>query len=594
MKWTACATGGTLTETVARRAAEGRFLYALRRQDAAALARLTGAPVTPLAELFHDAGLRPAADLDRAADRFSAEEPGAYLKERGLHDPLVVFPSSVAARVRRPAVLVLPAGIPSRPPAGWGEAFDEAIRLRFEPRSPAPQVLHACYGIFDQARHALRLRPDAVVFATVGNSALALLEEGKELSYPPTRFAFYLDRLRRALGGLPCGPDREIDFLRTLAEEPVFDWEPDAEATLLCGVDDAPVVPLGRVALIGMAETESGECERETRHAHALSTELHLFRYAYAGGKPRTASRAYELRRLETGGDEETLEAPDEAAAPPAPPAAVSTSAAAAAPLPAADEPPAAQRTLSNSVLMAYLACPRRFFLSRVLGLEEPPSPPRLVGLAVHAILEAHHSAGAPADPETFVEEFVRGEAGERITPVELRLITREVLELYAAYLESGVGELGETLATEKKWRFDLEGLPFTARIDRLVRVDGGFLLVDYKTGGKKKEVAHKRQMTREPELGKDNCDWQVPLYVTGAEAAGFSPVVAFCFIYVRSGERPEAVTLHVPEIRAEIRKGLDNALTVARMLRRDARFEPPPRPPCRTGECFFRVACGG
>ncbi len=210
----------------------------------------------------------------------------------------------------------------------------------------------------------------------------------------------------------------------------------------------------------------------------------------------------------------------------------------------------------SASALETYLACPHRFFVSRVLGLEAREEPiegldPRQLGNIYHRLLEAVYKdcdeqARTQADPLIAALERVAG-------PILDEAPTREGFRVSAWWYQTRneiVENIRRTLAaltaldgayvpTLLEMRFDCEipaenpletPLRLHGIIDRLDRApDGRLRVIDYKTAG---PTEFSRNALSE---GKKV---QLPLYAAGARAVLGGEIGEGFYWHVRSAER--------------------------------------------------------
>ncbi len=162
-------------------------------------------------------------------------------------------------------------------------------------------------------------------------------------------------------------------------------------------------------------------------------------------------------------------------------------------------------RPESASGLEAVLTCPRRYYISRRLRLEDPEGwdsedlSPLKRGNWIHRVLELFFVRAGDDDwrvPRALLEalflETLAKEAGERSTPGHqnylrnyipsyLRALTRHVNEF-----EAPLRDLAGPRRVLSEFAFapcDTNGFSLRGRIDRIDLYEGGFGLWDYKTG---------------------------------------------------------------------------------------------------------------
>lgn len=149
---------------------------------------------------------------------------------------------------------------------------------------------------------------------------------------------------------------------------------------------------------------------------------------------------------------------------------------------------------LSYSLIQDYERCPRCAYVKHVLRFPEPEGPRAALGIAVHGALERFYDAwrsaesiGSPrpglADLLRFGEQALRAGAGSRLDP-EVR---RQALAQLRMVHERLHDPRAEVLEVEKRVQFPYERggqtHEFIAKIDRIDRLEGGFRIIDYKTG---------------------------------------------------------------------------------------------------------------
>ncbi len=190
--------------------------------------------------------------------------------------------------------------------------------------------------------------------------------------------------------------------------------------------------------------------------------------------------------------------------------------------------------TLSATTFSSYLACPFRFILKRILGMEEVDTKKmemdaRDFGSLCHSALEVL-AAGSNLAVETNYEEVcqalvealgevVRQHYGPR--PPATILLQAEVaanrLKLAARYHVDALNEGWQVVATERVFGKEdgewlVAGMPLTGMIDRIEKnTEGRYRLIDYKTSGRASSAfeAH-LQILKRTESAQDFPDWML------------------------------------------------------------------------------------
>jgi hypothetical protein len=162
------------------------------------------------------------------------------------------------------------------------------------------------------------------------------------------------------------------------------------------------------------------------------------------------------------------------------------------------------------------------FYLRRILGLKGPGSEHMSLGLLVHKVLAEFHRPGR-TDFSTGQMLRLLDEAaiGLLLLPESLAQ-ARALLDAYAGDMRIGTEE---TLAVERKFELELGGARIHGRIDRIVALEDGVKVIDYKTRGRGKARKHKNAVARLDDI-------QLPLYTLAARALG-REVRAFSYIYL-------------------------------------------------------------
>lgn len=167
----------------------------------------------------------------------------------------------------------------------------------------------------------------------------------------------------------------------------------------------------------------------------------------------------------------------------------------------------AAKERVSVTNISAYLACPFRYYLERVLGMSAP-DPERVewssrdFGNVMHDVLEVWGQDEVARDLEDAVElegwfhAALADEVGARFgssVPLAVELQVRSMQQRFTwlARKQAEVRRAGwRVVEVEKEFQLEMDGALLTGKIDRIDRHEGGAIRVlDYKTGTKAKDV---------------------------------------------------------------------------------------------------------
>ncbi|RKY16510.1 MAG: hypothetical protein DRP63_05270 [Planctomycetota bacterium] len=523
-----------------------------------------------IGDLLREAGVKFVDVFERCAHMLAEDiKDGSdyqqYLAEIGCYDLPLRLPADVLARYG-PFCVLAPQWL------RWDRNAAKSAGCVVVEVSPSEQFageVRCCCAanLADQTRQVERLALPAALTTANTNSFLFLAMGTRD--FPRSRVVRidgqqkYASLLRRF--GLE---ERWRQWALLVETQQVVDWS--ATQPFVCPAEDAPLLPFSEVVVCGLVEGE-GKGDFSIRVGGLLAQErLHLLRYSEHRGKPVFADVAYEWRC----GDERTA-------------------------VERASEPMAwLQRTrvrlkipyLSPSALETYLECPRKFLFRR-LGVPEPESAGMLLGSTIHRILELHHK-GKLRNAKRAAEAFL---ADKDITPLERTLIIQDAVALYHRYLASGLAEEACVYDCERRFELTLDGVPFVCKVDRIDRTQQGFVIVDYKRRGDKKETALLNLFSGDWQEGVKK-DYQVPLYVEALRREGLRPVAGFLYIFLdfKNSGRVECVFLPWHKIEERLEGALMSAAELARHILEDEHFEPPPAPPCTTRRwCPFRHLCG-
>jgi len=151
---------------------------------------------------------------------------------------------------------------------------------------------------------------------------------------------------------------------------------------------------------------------------------------------------------------------------------------------------------LSASDLELYRTCPLKYKFARVFGIPQDPTINQRFGILIHRVLENFHKErSAHGGGEDGMRRLMRlFEAGWRRSGFgssddELQFRDKAV-EALRRYWEQEESTPAEPVWVERKFDFSIGPHHLRGRVDRVDRLpDGGFELIDYKTGERKSEA---------------------------------------------------------------------------------------------------------
>ncbi len=233
--------------------------------------------------------------------------------------------------------------------------------------------------------------------------------------------------------------------------------------------------------------------------------------------------------------------------------------------------------SLSASDLSLYLTCPLKYKFARVFGIPQEPTINQRFGILIHNVLERFHKEPPESEEEglglltnLFETGWRRTGFGATDDELQFRDRAREALRLY--WERERVAE-GEPVWLEKKFDFKVGEHHVRGRVDRVDRLpDGGYELIDYKTGERRTEA----------ELEND---LQLALYRLAAREAWEIEASSGSYYYVLDADKVAA------PIRADDAERVERTvLQVGEgVLSQD--FEPRPSPTV-CGWCDYRLIC--
>ena len=230
---------------------------------------------------------------------------------------------------------------------------------------------------------------------------------------------------------------------------------------------------------------------------------------------------------------------------------------------------------LSASDIETYRTCPLKYKFARVFRIPSEPTLNQRFGILVHQVLERFHAGGAVS--RSLPELLGLLEAGWRRggfgDSEEERQLRTKATNSLIRYHERFQGEEGEPVWFEKAFQFKLGPHLLRGRVDRVDRLpDGGYELIDYKTG-RPKTAAQLRE------------DVQLSLYAVGARESWQLEAAHQAYYYVLDDEK-------VPVERDEADRDwiTDTVLEVADGIQGQG-FEPTPSY-AACSMCDYRIAC--
>lgn len=228
---------------------------------------------------------------------------------------------------------------------------------------------------------------------------------------------------------------------------------------------------------------------------------------------------------------------------------------------------------LSASDIETYRGCPLRYKFARVLRVPQEPTINQRFGILVHQILERYHqSAGDSLEEMLGLLETGWRRAGFGDSEEERQLRDKAGSALRRYYRRVSA-EPVQPVWFERPFSFRMGPHTLRGRVDRVDRlVDGGYELIDYKTGRPRSASALKE-------------DVQLSLYAVGAREAWQLATRQLSYLYVLDDEK-----IRVPSNEIDAGWITDTVEEVAGgILAQD--FEPTPSYSV-CSMCDYRIAC--
>lgn len=228
---------------------------------------------------------------------------------------------------------------------------------------------------------------------------------------------------------------------------------------------------------------------------------------------------------------------------------------------------------LSASDIETYRLCPLKYKFARVFRIPEEPTINQRFGIAVHQVLERYHAQGGGSLEDLMhLFEVAWRRSGFGHSADELQFREKAVTAL-TQYWQLDREREGEPVWFERGFSFKLGEHMVRGRVDRVDKLpDGGYELIDYKTGRPKTE-----SQLRE--------DIQLSLYQMGAREAWGLPGSAQSYYYVLDNEKVpvEHTEDELDRVRGTVTDIADGIMA--------QEFEPHPRPDI-CAVCDYRIIC--
>jgi DNA helicase II / ATP-dependent DNA helicase PcrA len=235
--------------------------------------------------------------------------------------------------------------------------------------------------------------------------------------------------------------------------------------------------------------------------------------------------------------------------------------------------------SLSASDLDLYLTCPLKYKFRRVFGIPEEPTINQRFGILIHSVLERFHKEPGEGEAgdgglaelmDLFESGWRRSGFGSSDDELQFRDRAREAMRLY---WERESESEGEPAWLERKFDIRIGEHQVRGRVDRVDRLpDGGYELIDYKTGERKSEAQLEN-------------DLQLALYRLAAREAWGLEAGTGSYYYVLDADKVAAPVMPDDAERVE-----RTVLEVGEgVLGQD--FEPRPAP-TTCSWCDYRLIC--
>ena len=219
------------------------------------------------------------------------------------------------------------------------------------------------------------------------------------------------------------------------------------------------------------------------------------------------------------------------------------------------------KRPLSYSKFWTYTDCPLQYKLAYIDKIPEKPRPEYSMGRSIHKAIELFHRRGPS---KTTMEDMLRildkawDPTGFPDAATERRF-KRAAKEIMSNFYQDAARSYRPPLAVELKFDIDLDGLPFTGRLDVVEQLEDGTLeVLDYKSG---EDDFDEERVRNNPQLG---------IYQLAAEAKYGKKVSKITIYHLRSRRRVTTQAF-TDQMKADLKRAL---VTTASCIEA-AMFEP-------------------
>jgi DNA helicase-2/ATP-dependent DNA helicase PcrA len=177
---------------------------------------------------------------------------------------------------------------------------------------------------------------------------------------------------------------------------------------------------------------------------------------------------------------------------------------------------------LSASDIETYRTCPLKYKFARVFRIPSEPTMNQRFGILVHQVLERYHAAESPAGLPTLLNLLEAGwRRGGFGDSEEERQFRAKATQALVRYHDRFQDDDAEPVWFERSFQFRMGPHLLRGRVDRVDKLpDGGYELIDYKTG-RPKSPAQLRD------------DVQLSLYAVGAREAWELEAAQQAYYYV-------------------------------------------------------------